>query len=732
MLNFIRHRLFSSNKVAVTPTVLQMESVECGAASLSIILGYYGRFVPLEKLRVECGVSRDGLKATNIMKAARSYGLKAKGYSKSIEKLKATKTPAIIFWNFNHFVVLEGFGKQKVYINDPAQGRYQVTYDEFEGSFTGVVMTFEPTADFEKGNEKGRLRDALSSRISNSKLSVVFIVLISLFLVIPGLVIPSFSQIFIDRYLVNQVSEFVMPLLLAMSGLLLIHALLVHIQQYYLLRLETKLALSTSSQFLWHVLHLPMAFFTQRYSGDITNRVGLNDKVAGLLSGDLANAALNVIVVVFYLFLMFTYDVTLTLIAAGIAALNVIILQAVARARKDGARRLQNESGKLVGTTMSGISMIETLKASGRENDFFSNWSGYLAKVMNNQQELGNVTMKLNVVPPLLMSISNTVILGLGAMQVMDGHMSLGMLVGFIYLTHSFIRPVNQLVSVAGKLQETEGDMGRIDDVLKYEQDPVFSQQQHISTISDSDAFIPSKLAGSLEIRNLTFGYSHAMPAILNDFNLKLQPGSRVALVGGSGSGKSTVARLVAGLYEPWDGDVLLDNQQRNTIPRAIVNNSVAMIDQEVVIFKGTIRDNIAFWDDTMKEHTIIEAAKDALIHDVIASRPGGYESEVVEKGTNFSGGQRQRLEIARALATNPSILIMDEGTSALDPQSEKMVMDNIRRRGCTCLIVAHRLSTIRDCDEIIVMNFGDIVERGTHEELIRNEGLYFNLISAN
>lgn len=726
-----------------TPTVLQMEGVECGAAALAIILAYYGRIVPLEKLRVECGVSRDGLKATNIMKAAREYGLKVKGYSKSLEKLKATKTPSILFWNFNHFLVLEGFTKKKIYLNDPAQGRYTVDYDEFEGSFTGVVITLEPTEEFEKGNEKRGLIPALSNRISNSKMAVVYIVLASLFLVIPGLVIPSFTQIFIDSYLVNGMADFVMPLLLAMGGVLLLSVVLFYIQQHYLLRLETKLALATSSQFLWHIFRLPTTFFTQRYSGDIAQRVILNNKIARLLSGKLADSALNAIVVVFYAILMFSYDVTLTLIGISVAIVNILALRMVSRARKDGSRRLLNENGKLVGNTMSGISMIETLKASGRENDFFANWTGYLAKVINIQQELAWITMRLNIVPALLISLSTASVLALGALKIMDGEMTLGMLVGFLFLMNNFINPVNELVSMGAALQETEGDMNRIDDVLNYEIDEEFTMKRPQIRVGDSydEEKVKSngqskpfykKLNGYLELENVTFGYTHAMPPIIKNFNISLEPGSRVALVGGSGSGKSTVAKLVSGLYRPWEGRVLLDSQSREDIPRHMVNNSLAVIDQEIMLFKGSIRENLSFWDQTMSEHNIIQAAKDALIHDVIAARPGAYESEVSEKGTNFSGGQKQRLEIARALAVNPSYLIMDEGTSALDPKSEKIVMDNIRRRGCTCLIVAHRLSTIRDCDEIIVMNLGEIVERGTHNELMKNKGHYARLISSN
>ncbi|KAB8155122.1 NHLP family bacteriocin export ABC transporter peptidase/permease/ATPase subunit [Kordia sp. TARA_039_SRF] len=717
-------------KPVKTPSVLQMEAVECGAAALSIILGYHGKFVPLEKLRIACGVSRDGLKASNILKAARTFGMEAKGYAKSIEKLKEIQMPAIIFWNFNHFLVIEGFTKNKVYLSDPAQGRYHVSHEEFDDAFTGVVLTFKPTETFEKGNEKKSMMSSLAERITNSKMAITYIILASLFLVIPGLVIPSFTKVFIDKYLVNQISEFVMPLLLVMGGILIVNSVLVYLQQYYLLRLETKLALASSSKFLWHVFHLPIAFFTQRYSGEIGNRVSLNDKVAKLLSGDLANAVLNVIVVVFYAMLMFSYDVVLTIIGIGMAALNIFALRYVSRARKDGNRRFMNESGKLLGTTTSGISMIETLKASGRENDFFTTWTGYLAKVMNAQQELGWLTTRLNIIPPLLMSLTTTIVLGTGAMRVMDGQMTLGMLVAFLYLMNNFMGPVNQLVTTGSMLQEVEGDMGRIDDVLNYEIASEFKEDDEETAAIKESAKL-NKLTGHFEMKNITFGYNTTMPALINDFSLTLKPGSRVALVGGSGSGKSTVARIASGLYEPWEGEIRFDGKLRKDIPRHVITESVAVIDQEVLMFKGTIQENIAFWDTNIPEKHIIQSAKDAAIHDVIAARANAYDSEVSERGANFSGGQRQRLEIARALALNPSFLIMDEATSALDPKSEKIVMDNIKKRGCTCLIVAHRLSTIMDCDEIIVMEFGKIVERGTHQELLNLQGTYAKLIDS-
>lgn len=713
------------------PTVLQMESVECGAAALGIILGYYGKIVPLEKLRIACGVSRDGLKATNILRAAKEYGLKAKGYAKSIERLGQQKMPAVIFWNFNHFLVLEGFSKKKVYLSDPAQGRYWVSYQEFDESYTGVVLTFEPEENFEKGTSKKGLLASLVTRLSGSKLSITYIFLASLFLVIPGLIIPTFTKVFIDKYLVNGFASFVMPLLLIMGLVLIINSVLVYLQQYYLLRLETKLALTSSSKFLWHVFHLPIVFFTQRYSGEIGNRVYLNDKVSTLLSGELANGVLNVIVVIFYALIMFSYDIPLTVIGIIIAGINIVVLQFVSRKRKDANRRLSKENAKLLGTTTSGISMIETLKASGRENDFFTNWVGYLAKVMNAQQELGWLTIRLNAIPPLLTSLTFSIVLGIGALRIMNGEMTLGALVAFTYLMSNFIRPVNQLVAMGSTLQETESDMGYIDDVLNYEVDNQFREDKQVVFDENCPTNAEKKLIGYFEMKNITFGYNTNMPALIENFNLKLKPGSRVALVGGSGSGKSTIAKIASGLYEPWEGNVLFDGKLRKDIPRHIITESLAVIDQDVLMFSGSVLENISFWDTLIPEKIIIQSAHDAEIHDVIAARKNAYDSHITEGGSNFSGGQRQRLEIARALTVNPSILIMDEATSALDPTSEKLVMDNIKKRGCTCLIVAHRLSTIIDCDEIIVLEFGKIVERGTHKELMKLNGTYAHLIDA-
>jgi NHLM bacteriocin system ABC transporter peptidase/ATP-binding protein len=615
-----------------------------------------------------------------------------------------------------------------VFLNDPATGPRIVTEAEFDQSFTGVILAIEKGPEFKPGGENPGILAALASRLPGTAPSIGYLLLAGLALVIPGLVVPVFSKVFVDEILVKHFESWVKPLLLGMSLTAVLMAGLTWLQSYFLSRFHAALALTTGARFFWHVLHLPVGFYSQRSAGEISSRVQINDKVAGLLAGEVARAMLNVAVVIFYAALMFFYDWALTLIGIAVAVANIVFLKTIARRRIDATQRLAIDGGKLFGTSMNGLRLIETLKASGMESDFFRKWAGYQSKVMTGQQVVGGQELFLQSVPPLLATMNGVAILAFGGMRVMDGHLTMGMLVAFQALMAAFIGPINQLVGLAGRIQEMHGDMNRLDDVLNYPLDRYADPKSDTARLDPAERQV--KLKGEIELRNLTFGYSRLANPLIENFSLKLKPGSRVALIGPSGCGKSTVSKLVMGLYEPWSGEILFDGVPRSALPRLVMTNSVSMVDQDITLFQGTIRDNLTMWDETLGDASVVRAAKDAEIHDVVAARPGGYEAQVSEMGANFSGGQRQRLEIARALAADPVVVVLDEATSALDPTTEARIDDNLRRRGCTCLIIAHRLSTIRDCDEIIVLERGKVVQRGTHEELLRDEhGLYALLI---
>ena len=713
---------FNHSRVKV-PTVLQMEATECGAASLAMVLAHYGLWIPLEKLRIECGVNRDGSKASRILRAAKNRGCEAKGYKWEAENMRGAPFPLIIHWEFNHFVVLEGIEGNKAYINDPAMGRRAITWDDFVTSYTGVALLVKPGANFKKAGQRYNVFRTVFDKLCEDKKVVLFITILELCMIIPGLASPIFNQIFLDEILTGKHRDWMGNFCIAMTVSFIITGFLNWLRAVILTRWQQKLTLSDSASFVQHLLKLPMQFFQQRYAAEVAGRAGFNESIAEVLSGSAATAMLDLIVAVFYLALLLQYNVTLTLIGVTFCGINVAIFFFMRRKLTDLNMRIQQDSGKEYGVAMNGLSMIETIKANGNEAEFFNKWAGYRTKVMVASQETQLWSLSVTTLPALLGGIHGALIMTLGGFSIMDGMMTAGMFMAFQNLMGSFQAPVNSLIGLGSTLQTTEMQMQRLDDVRRYEIDPLNFREEKI------DNFTSDRLSGEIEIKDLSFGYSPLESPLIENFNMHLAPGRWVALVGSSGSGKSTMARLLSGLYEEWTGEILFDGVNRREIPRSVICGSLSVVDQDVFQMSGTVRENIALFDKAVSRADIIQAAQDACIEETILQMEGGYEAKVAEGGMNFSGGQRQRLEIARALAVNPSILVLDEATSALDPITEQKVLTNIRHRGCSCFIVAHRLSTIRDCDEIIVLERGKIVERGTHRDMIKHDGHYRHLI---
>ena len=632
--------------------------------------------------------------------------------------------PLIIHWEFNHFVVLEGIKGDTVYLNDPAMGRRTVKWDEFRTSYTGVALRIVPNENFKPEGHRYNIFRAVAEKLAQDKWAVLFIILLNFGLIIPGLASPVFTQIFLDDILTKKHPDWMFNFCLAMTVSWVICGVMTWLQAVILTRWQQKLTLADSSSFFWHLLRLPMSFFHQRFAGEVASRVNFNESIAGVLSGPAAMAVLNFFVAIFYLLLLLQYNVTLTLIGIFFSSIDFIVFFALRRHLTDLNMKIQQDAGKEYGTMMNGLMMIETIKANGNEADFFAKWAGYRAKVLKGSQDVAIWSMTATIVPTLLGGINGALIMTIGGFSIMEGAMTAGMFTAFQSLMGSFQAPVNALLGLGSTLQTTEMQMQRLNDVRKYEVDTLNCRDENLPANQPID-----RLNGELELRDVDFGYSPLEKPLINKFSLHIEPGHWVAVIGASGSGKSTVAKVVTGIYEEWSGEVLLDGVRRRDLPRPVIVNSVSAVDQDIFQITGTVAQNLSLFDDSVRRADIIQAAKDACIHEDILQLDKGYDSEVSEGGLNFSGGQRQRLEIARALANNPSLLILDEATSALDPMTEQTVLENIRQRGCSCLIVAHRLSTIRDCDEIIVMENGFVVERGTHREMIQHDGPYRRLI---
>jgi len=712
--------------IAKVPVIMQMEALECGASCLGMVMAYYDKWVSPEQVRADCDVSRDGSNAKCVVKAARSYGFEATGYKLSAQDLREQGTfPCILFWNNEHFVVLDGFTRNHAVINDPAEGRVKLPMKDFERFFSGICLNITPGPEFSPSGKRKSTLVFAHNKLKTAISAVVFTAVTAIISYLFGVINPIMTQIFLDMILPGKAPTWLMPFIGIMALLAGLQVLVGLINAVYSFKISGKLGVAGSTSYMWKILGLPMEFFSQRMAGDILHRKESNANIVNTLVKTLGPIVLDVFLMIFYLVIMIRKSPILTLVGVSAQVINIFLSRLISSKRLNITRVQMRDNGNLASQTVAGISMAETIKASGAEVGFFAKWAGYQAKVNTGNVRLMKINEYIGMIPTLLTKLANSLVLIMGVFLVMRNEVSLGMVVSFQGLMGFFMNPATTLIESGQTIQEMRTEMERIDDVMQYPSDPNVNFAPEDKTVSYE------KLSGSVEIKNVTFGYSKMEEPLIKDFSLSIKSGQCIAIAGASGSGKSTISKLITGLNHPWSGEILFDGKKINEIDRNVFTGSITVVDQNITLFEGTIADNIRMWDPSIEDFEVILAARDAQIHDYITQLPGSYNYRLTENAKDLSGGQRQLVELARALAQDPKLLILDEATSALDAKTEYEVIKAIRNRGISVLVISHRLSIIRDCDQILVFDHGRIAEQGTHDELYKLNGLYKELIAS-
>ena len=708
-----------------TPVILQLEIVECGAASLAMVMAYHNKWIPLERLRVDCGISRDGSKAANILKVARMYGFEAKGYRLEPSAIaSAIPFPCIIHWNMNHFVVLKKLDKRQAYINDPGRGEVKIPIEQFNQSFTGIAIAITPGEDFEPSGKPVSVWPFAKQRLKGTAPVFAFIIMMSALASVIGIISTFFGRVFVDDLLSGNHPEWAAGFIALFLAFNFLSILLSVINTKTNLKITAKFAVVSSGMFMWHALRLPLDFYSSRHAGDVASRQGENDGISLSLIQLFAPLFIDALMMVFYLYIVLQYSVLLTVIGFSSLLINYAVNKFMTNKNINISRVSSRDSAKLGAMTVAGVEMIETIKSTGAEDGFFERWSGYHASVNDSKIKSMKLGMSVGLLPQFVSQTINIVILLIGAYLIIRGDMTVGIFFAFQGFLSAFLSPFSKIINTRLQMQQTKVSMERVQDVFNYKTDVEYQE------FNMDESFY--KLSGKIEIKDLTFGYNRLSEPLLDNFNMTLNPGESIALVGASGCGKSTIAKLISNLYKPWSGEILFDGKTAGEVPREIFTSSVSVVDQDIILFQDSISSNIKTWDKSIEDFEVILAARDAQIHSTVIDRDGGYGADVQEGGKNFSGGERQRLEIAGALAKDPTVIILDEATSALDAKTEYDVIQAVKDRGVSMVIVAHRLSTIRDCNEIIVLDKGKVVQRGTHDELYAQDGKYRELVSMN